>query len=96
MINDSWPFADPPNVVSFTLRQIMDGEAPILLVCRDAEDGTWQFLDGNTVSMDDALLVALSNVYAIDESIGKLADLQVGWQAARESKDDSWVIEREA
>ncbi len=73
---EPWPFADPPNAISFTLQQIMSGDAPILLVCRDAEDGTWQFLDGNPVSMANALLVGLKNVHSLDPSIAELADSQ--------------------
>ncbi len=93
-MNESWPFADPPNVVSFTLQQIMDGDAPILLVCRDEEDGSWQFLDGNPISMADALLVCLKNVLAVDPSIAELADLPIGWQASRATQDHPWRRER--
>ncbi len=89
-MNDSWPYSDPPNVMAMTLQQIMDGTAPILLVCRDADDGTWQFLDGNAISMSDALLVCLKNVVALDPSVAELADMPLGTEAVRASAGAPW------
>ena len=93
LMNDPWPYSDPPNVMAMTLQQIMDGSAPILLVCRDDDDGTWQFLDGNAVSMADALLVCLKNVVSLDPSVAELADMPIGWQAVRTSGDAPWQRE---
>jgi len=89
-MQDDWPFLDAPNVVTLTLRQIIAGEQPILLVCHDAEDGMWQFLDGGQVHMADALLVCLKNVVKIDPSVVELADLPLGWQATREFPGRVW------
>lgn len=89
-MDDDWPFDDPKNVASFALRQIMDGTAPILLVCHDDDDGTWQFLDGQPLSMADAMLVALSEVVTRDPSVRELADLPIGWQAARPDANSPW------
>lgn len=94
-MDDAWPFDDPRNVASFCLRQIMDGSSPILLVCHD-DDGRWQFLDGENVSMADALLVGLSNVVSLDPSVRELADLPVGWQATRRDADSPWHREPNA
>ncbi|WP_201766793.1 hypothetical protein [Rhodopirellula sp. SWK7] len=74
----------------------MDGTAPILLVCHDADDGTWQFLDGGTLSMADAMLVALSEVVARDPSVCDLADLPLGWQAVRRDVESPWEREPSA
>ena len=52
---DDWPFADPPNVVSITVRQVVDRGEPILLVAHDAEDGGWQFLTP-FLSPDESLI----------------------------------------
>ena len=95
-MDDDWPVDDPRNVASFALQQIMDGTAPILLVCRDADDGSWQFLDGVAVSMADAMLVALSSVVALDPSVCELADLQLGWQATRHDANSPWQREPRA
>jgi hypothetical protein len=65
MSKREWQFADSPNVVAFTTRQILRGEHVIDYVSHDADDGAWQFLARHgfslvTVSRDDAMLVALS------------------------------------
>ncbi len=85
-----WPFNDPPNVATFTVKDIVDDGAPILLVCHDEDDGTWQFLTGSELAMDRALLVALSNIVAIDPSTYELADLPVGWVAQRAALGEPW------
>jgi hypothetical protein len=88
-----WPFADPRNVGAFTVRQIMDDEAPILLVCHDEDDGGWQFLTGHEVRMEDAMLVALEEIVKVDPSVTDLADLPVGWSASRQHMGGPWVRE---
>jgi hypothetical protein len=87
---EDWPFADPENVATMTVRQITQGGQPILLVSRDAEDGTWQFLTGGPVETADAVLVSLREVYRIDPSVAELADLPLGWQAWRSSAGEPW------
>lgn len=56
---EDWPLADPPNVMLVTARQIIDGTEPILLACRDADDGSWQFLTGGSANIADGKLVTL-------------------------------------
>jgi hypothetical protein len=86
---DDWPFDDPPNVMVFTVRQIINDGHPILLVSRD-EDGMWQFLTGETLAMSDAMLVCLKEVLRRDGSLAELADLPVGWGAWRGRPDSPW------
>ena len=86
-----WPFEDPRNVATFTVRQIMQDGQPILLVCHDEEDGGWQFLPASDVSMSDALLVSLESVVALDPTVAELADLPMGWRAARAHPEAPWV-----
>lgn len=86
----NWPLNSPPNEATLALRRILVGETSILHVCRDADDGMWQFLDGRPVSMDEAMLVGLKEIVAIDSSVGELADMPVGWEAVRDSVDDPW------
>jgi hypothetical protein len=90
---NEWPFADPRNVATFTVRQIMDAEHPILLVCHDEDDGGWQFLTGRELRMEDALLVSLAEVVKLDPSVTDLADLPVGWKARREHAGAAWIRE---
>ncbi len=92
--NDRWPFADPQNVATISLRDIIDGRAPILLVSHDADDGMWQFLDGrNDLTAEDAVVLSLDCVLALDPSIAQLADLPLGWQAWRENVNQPWQRE---
>ena len=46
-MGSDWPFSDPPNVLTFTLRSVAEKQQPILLVVHDDDDGGWQFLDGS-------------------------------------------------
>lgn len=87
---DDWPFDDPENVATMTVRQVTYGGQPILLVARDADDGMWQFLTGGPVEMADAMIVSLREVYRIDPSIGDLADLPLGWTAERSALGQPW------
>ena len=86
----TWPFGEPENVATITVRQITHGGQPILLVCHDADDGMWQFLTGASVEMADAMLVSLREVYRVDPSIGELADLPLGWKAERSAAGQPW------
>lgn len=85
-----WPFSDPPDVATFTVRQVVSGNEPVLLVSHDAEDGAWQFLTDSPVEMSDALLVGLAEMVGHDPALAELADLPRGWQASREHKDADW------
>ena len=89
-----WPFADPPNVATVSLRDIMEGRRPILYVKHDATDGGWQFLDGrDNPDTDDAVVLGLGTVLDLDPSIAMLADLPPGWRAWRVSVDQPWHVE---
>ena len=88
-----WPFEDPENVATITVRQIVCDGAPILLVCHDEDDGGWQFLTGGRFEMKDAMLVGLGEIVDRDSSVNELADLPLGWRATRENPDSPWQRE---
>lgn len=85
-----WPFDDPPNVAAVTMRQVVHGGEPILLVFRDAEDGSWQFLTGGSFEEPDGMLVSLRSMVERDPRLAELADLPPGWQAWRRRPDSPW------
>ena len=87
---EPWPFPDPPIVEAITLDRILNGSSSILLITRDLDDGTWQFLDGGHVFEDDAALVLLGEMLQFDPSIADLADLPLGWHARRDSAEGAW------
>ncbi len=80
---EPWPFSDPKNVAVYTVWRILNRVDPILRVCHDEDDGSWQFHTGQPVEMKDAALVALEVIADLDPSIVELADLPEGWCAVR-------------
>lgn len=85
-----WPFEEPENVATMTVRQVTHEGLPILLVSHDADDGMWQFLSGGSVEMADAMIVSLREVYSLDPSVGELADLPLGWTATKTAVGQPW------
>ncbi len=90
MTKPNWPFDDPPNVATITVRQIIDGAEPILLVVHDADDDGWQFLTGGQFDVADGMVVSLQNIVRRDPTIAELADLAPGWRATRSSARAPW------
>ena len=88
-----WSFSDPPNVATITVRQIVVGQAPILLVTHDVDDGGWQFLTGGSFSTADGMIVGLGEIVKLDSSVEELADLPIGWRAWRASPTGEWMRE---
>jgi hypothetical protein len=86
----SWPFADPEETVVIVLDRILRGESVLRLVTHDEDDGAWQFLDGDHVLEDDAVVVALAEMAQFDPGVLELADLPPGWHAWRDGPDQPW------
>ena len=84
-----WPFLDPPNVATFTSRQVGDDRKPILLVTHD-ENGAWQFHTGDAVTLEDARVVSLEQMLLFDPTLADLGNLGYGWRATRASADAPW------
>jgi hypothetical protein len=74
--------------VVFVMRDAFNG-AVITRVFHEA-DGDWQFLTGADVSPDDAQLVHLSHVMALDPTLDEVADLPMGMWAHREGAGQVW------
>jgi len=91
-MEESWPFADPPDVAVLTTQSVLDG-GWIFQVSRDDDDGMWQFhtQEGNDqLSEEDARVVSLYLVFQIHPSIAEVADLAPGWVAWREAAGKPW------
>jgi hypothetical protein len=84
-----WPFADPPNTVSFTTVGVLKGERPIREVYHD-DDGDWQFLCGTTQATEDLRIVCMGCAFEREPALRALADLPCGWMAIRDSDDTPW------
>jgi hypothetical protein len=88
----SWPFPDPPDVMVFTSRDVVERGNWIHYVGHDLDDGAWQFLsiNGAPESELDARLVLLRNIVELDPTLKEVADLPLGWIAWRNSKEAKW------
>ncbi len=87
---DEWPFDQPPNCATITLRQIVSEGAPILHVSHDEDDHSWQFLGWADADVADAVVVCLSHMLELDPSVREVADLPPGWEAFRRSVSEPW------
>jgi len=89
-MNSDWRFTDSQDTVVVTLERILRGDSSLVLVTHDAEDGGWQFLDGEHVFEEDGAIVLLGEMVQFDPSLLELADLPEGWCAWRETPDRHW------
>lgn len=87
----TWKFEHPRNLAVVTVQRILDGETSVVYVSHDEYDGSWQFLDGNPVTEEDARVVALGRMVDFDPTLMDLANLPEGFVATRDSKGDGWV-----
>ena len=87
-----WTFDQAENVACFTLRQIIEDGASVLLVVHDLEDHDWQFLTGAEISMDDALLVSMRQIVDHDPSLLEIGSMPPGFQATRNAVGSEWHI----
>src|SRR5258705_9130084 len=88
---DNCPFDQPRNCGAFTMRQVLEGLEPILLVSHDADDHGWQFIGSSDASMVDARLVCLEEIVNLDPTVLEVADLTPGWQAIRDQVGGPWL-----
>lgn len=87
---DDWPFDQPRNSTTITMRQVLEGSEPILLVSHDADDHGWQFIGYTDACTEDGRVVCLEAMVARDPSVLQVADLPPGWQAVRRSPKHPW------
>ncbi|NET34765.1 MAG: hypothetical protein F6K19_22525 [Cyanothece sp. SIO1E1] len=91
---DFWPFDQPRNCSTITMRQVLDGEEPILLVSHDEDDHGWQFIGSTDANVDDGRVVYLEHMVALDPTVLEIADLPPGWQAVRDANESPWIRRR--
>lgn len=90
MTEADWPFDQPRNCAVFTLRPIAFDDAPILHVTHDQDDHGWQFLGRDDADPDQAAVLTLEEIVALDKSVLEVADMPPGWHAWRVSRDSPW------
>lgn len=89
-MNDDWPFDQPRNCTTITMRQVLDGLEPILLVSHDIEDHCWQFIGTTDANVADGRVVCLEHMADLDPTVLEVADLPPGWQAVRDEVGEPW------
>jgi hypothetical protein len=90
MPESDWPFDQPRNCATITLRSIVFGGAPILHVTHDEEDDGWQFLGLEDAQEEDVCVVGLKEIVKRDPSVLEVADMPPGWHAWRRTRDAPW------
>ncbi len=85
---DPWPFADAPETLVFTTGRIALDGAAVTGVAHDV-DGSWQFLDGGSVTRADIELVHLAHVIGAHPGLAEVMDLAPGQEAWL--TDGHWV-----
>lgn len=90
-----WPFPDPPNVATFTSRQVVRDSRPIQLVTHDADDGSWQFLSVDSVTTADGMIVSLKSILERDPTVAELGNLPPGSRATRADAGSPWEVSKD-
>ncbi len=92
---DFWPFAVPPDFVTFAHRTVADNEKPILIFGRYPDGAYCAYTGEEVVNAErEITCVCLSHIFDVEPSVIALADLPIGWWAVRESPDAPWVREK--
>jgi hypothetical protein len=89
-MQDDWPFDQPRNCTTITMRQVLEGLEPILSVSHDEEDHGWQFIGTTDANVADGRIVCLEHVVHLDPTVLDVADLPPGWQAVRNGVGEPW------
>ena len=92
MNDENWPFDQPRNCATVTLRQIIEKEVPILRVYHDTDDHGWQFLSNIETSMKDAMLVSLGYITELDPSVFEVSNIPPGYHVWRRTVNDDWEV----
>lgn len=87
--NADFKFREAKNLGTFTTRQWIEEQKPILRVVHD-DDGDWQFLTGDQME-EDIRVVALEQLILRDTTLNDVFDLGYGEIAEREAVGGKWV-----
>jgi hypothetical protein len=88
-----WQFTVGPHAGVFTTKRIMNDEEPIVYVCHDANDGSWQFHEPSDSPPESAEYVCFHHILDKDPAVKELHDLPSGWHAWREGVAGVWTRE---
>ncbi|KRD10448.1 hypothetical protein ASE21_12150 [Flavobacterium sp. Root901] len=86
--NTAFKFLEPKNLTSFTTKQWLNDQKPILQVTHD-DEGDWLFLTGDQ-AQEDIIIVALEQLVLRDNTLNEVFDLEYGEEAEREYIGSKW------
>lgn len=86
--NVDFKFNEPKNLTTYTTRQWLEENKPILRVVHD-DDGDWQFLTGDQMP-DDIRIIALEELIKSDSTLNEVFDLDYGEEAERDFIGAKW------
>lgn len=85
-------FADALDTAVITTVYVVRQGSPILSIYH-FDDGYWQFSGvEENLPDEDFLVLALSEIIAIDSSVLQVSDLPLGYSASRKSIVSKWVL----
>jgi hypothetical protein len=80
--------------ISITTKYVVYDHSEIVSVFHDMDDD-WQFLGAEDVKTEDAVLLSISQIIELDASVKEILNIKKGYSAHRNSKIDSWRIEKD-
>jgi hypothetical protein len=90
-MTEEWLYDDPKNVMIITTKRIVERVKIVKYISHDDEDGMWQFLDCDNVIEQDARIISLEQMTALEPDVKAVADLPLGWIAWREDRNKPWM-----
>ena len=90
-------FETPHDTAVFTTKFVLDDNKTITYVTHELKDGAWQFFSDDSFDNFEevAKIVGLQEIFDMDESLLKIADLPLGFYATRKDKFDNWTIKED-
>ncbi|HYF33377.1 MAG TPA: DUF4262 domain-containing protein [Chitinophagaceae bacterium] len=88
--NADFKFREAKNLATFTTKQWIELNKPIIHVIHDS-DGDWQFLTDDEYSIESIKIVALEQIILKDKTLNEVFDLEYGEQAERKFIGDKWI-----
>ena len=89
-MDDPWPFDQPRNCATITTKFVIEENRPVTFVSHDEDDHGWQFHSDDDATLEEAMLVSLECIIALDRTLFDVADLPPGWIATRPSANAEW------
>lgn len=88
---EDWQFDLPPEHIVWAQREVARHGEPILHVSHDPEDGNWMFYGNAQPTLTNLSGIRFGDLIATDPTLKELADLDIGWEAHRDTPQSPWT-----